>query len=302
MFHTILVGCDGTEHQADAIALAQQLRDPDQGKLILANVYPFYRGLSGPGMVAVYSDWLAEQAAETLDRAAAHVATGVLEERQTIASPSAAAGLNDLAEAVKADLIVLGGSHRHLAGDLAGRKTVQRLLHGAPCAVAVAVPGQSARFGSASASIVVAYDGSPEAELALDTAYGIARSTHAGILLCRVIEPIVVAVGFAMGPVAGLDEACDAAARAELDEAAGRAPSGVAVEQALLHGVPAESLILSLAENADLVVAGSRAFGALRRAVAGSTSGALLKNTRTPVLVTPRHKVPVAEHLMSVAI
>ncbi|MGI8622174.1 MAG: universal stress protein [Solirubrobacteraceae bacterium] len=286
MYRTIVVGCDGSQHEADAIALAQQLRDSRVGRLILANVYPLYRGLAGPGLTVQYLDWLADHARDTLDRAEASVSYGVPCEHFTIQRSSAAAGLNDLAETTSADLIVLGGSHRGLPGDVAGRKTVQRLLHGAPCAVAVAAPGQAQRFG-ASPRICVAYDGSPEACFALDVAYAIAAETSASVLLCSVVEPIVYATGFAVGGAAGFDEVREGAARHELEAAAARAPAGVGVEQRLLSGSPAQAVTEAAATDVDLIVAGSRGFGALHRALAGSTSGGLLKNGRVPVLVTP---------------
>ncbi len=288
MYRTILVGCDGSEHEADAIALAQQLRDPERGRLILANVFPLDRGLAGPDINGEYPRWSAERAAETIAQAEANVSYGIPCERQVMAGPSAAAGLNDLAETMHADVIVLGGSHHGRAGGLAGRMTVQRLLHSAPCAVAVAAPDQSARFGD-SPSVCVAFDASPEADFALEAAYDVARETSASVVLCSVLEPIVYAGGFGGGAVVGFDADRQGAARAKLDDAAARAPDGVAVEQRLLMGTPAHLELSRAAEHADLLVAGSRGYGALHRAIAGSTSGGLLKNGRTPVLVTPRN-------------
>ena len=298
MYRTILVGCDGSEHEVGAIALAQQLREPHEGRLILGNSFPLYRGFSGPGLAIDYADWLRDQAFEMLEHAEAHVAYGVPCERQAIASPSAAGGLNDLAETLNADLIVLGDSHHGLVGDLAGRKTIQRLLHGAPCAVAVAAPGQSARFGG-SPRIYVAYDASPEARFALETAYGIAAEMTATVVLCFVLEPLVFASGFyAVAPDVATDKARERAAHVELEDAAALAPEGVTVEQQLLWGPPAHA-VMEAASAADLVVAGSRGFGALHRALAGSTSGELLKNGRTPVLVTPRTVAQRASVLVS---
>jgi nucleotide-binding universal stress UspA family protein len=287
VYRTILVGCDGSTHEADAIALAQQLRDPEHGRIILANVFPYFRGLSEPAMALGYLDWLREQADIVVERAEAHVTYGVPCERQTIASPSAAAGLNDLAETVNADLIVLGRSHQRRVGELAGRMTVQRLLHGAPCAVAVAAPGQTVRF-AVSPSLCVAYDASPESDFALEVAYGIAGELSASVLLCSVLDPTVFASGFAGGTEIGFDTARQDAARAALEDAAGRAPAGVAVEQRLVLSTPVHTALAEAAAGADLLVAGSRGFGALRRAIAGSTSSGLLRNGEIPVLVTPR--------------
>lgn len=287
MFRTIIVGCDGSEHEADAIALAQQLRDPDGGRLVLTNVFPLYRGIWTPIEPFEYAEWLADQATESLHRAEANVAVGVPCERQAIAAPSAAAGLDDLADTLGADLIVLGGSHRGAVGELAGRKTVQRLLHGAPCAVAVAAPGQGQRFGD-HPRICVAYDASPEARFALDTAYGIAATTSASVDVCTALEPIVYAAGFAGGVYVGLDEEREKAGRADLDEVVALAPDGIAAEGHILSGPPASVVLAQAGDDVDLVVAGSRGYGALHRAIAGSVSGRLLTDGKAPILVTPR--------------
>jgi nucleotide-binding universal stress UspA family protein len=284
VYRSILVGCDGSEEQADALALAQQLRDPDGGRLLLANVIPLMGALTGPGLVLEYGQWLAERADETLAGAAAQVDPGVPHEPHTLASPSAAAGLNDLAEELEADLIVLGRTERGMAADLAGRMTIQRLLHGAPCAVAVAAPDQASRFG-ASPRLCVAYDGSPEADFALQTAYGIAAATSASVLVCTVFEPIVAVAGFA-GVID--DEEIERHLRAALDAAAARAPAGTPVEPRLLRGSPPYAILRDAMAGADLIVTGSRGYGPLHRALAGSTSALLLKDARTSVLVTPR--------------
>ncbi len=274
MYRTIIVGCDGSEHEADAIALAQQLRDPEGGRLVLTHVF------------GLFEDRLAE-ATETLERAEANVDGGVPCEHQMVSATSAAAGLDVVAETVGADLIVLGGSHRGLVGQLAGRKTIQRLLHGAPCAVAVAVPGQRGRFGEHS-RICVAYDGSPEARFALDTAYGIAVATSAHVEVCSVVEPLVYASGFGAGVDAGFDDERGRAGRAELDRALTWAPEGITVQPRLAWGFPASAVLEAAGADVDLVVAGSRGYGALHRAVAGSVSGQLLTGGKVPVLITPR--------------
>jgi nucleotide-binding universal stress UspA family protein len=278
MYRTIVVGCDGSEHEANAIALARQLLDPLSGRLILANAF-------SPSEFAFdYSGWLAERSDEILEHAEANVPYGVTCERRRASGPSVAAALNGMAEAVHADLIVLGDAHHGL--DLMQRGTARGLLHGAPCAVAVASAKQSERFG-ASPRICVAYDASPEAQVALDAAYRIAVATAATVQLYYALEPFVFATGFAVGPAVGFDQAREDEARAELDAAAARAPEGVAVEGHVLRG-PAGQAIADASTDADLVVTGSRGFGALHRVIVGSTSSGLLREARTPLLVTPR--------------
>jgi nucleotide-binding universal stress UspA family protein len=233
-----------------------------------------------------YIDWLEEQAAQRLLLAEANVAAGVSCERHVVAGSSTAAGLHDLAEALDADLIVLGRAHGGPVSERFGRHTVQQLLHGAPCAIAVAAPGQARRF-DASPRICVAYDGSPESALALAAAYAIAESTGATVVLCYAIERFVFASGYAGGLALGVDEEEERYARAELEAAAAGAPAGVTVEQQALRGTPAE-VLGDAACDAALILSGSRGFGDIHRLVAGSTSGALLRHADTSVLVTPR--------------
>jgi nucleotide-binding universal stress UspA family protein len=278
MYRTIVVGCDGSEHEANAIALAQQLLDPASGRLILVNAFT-------PSELAFdYSGWLAERSDEILERAEANVQFGVACERRRASGPSVAAALNGVAEAAHADLIVLGDAHHGL--DLMARGTARGLLHGAPCAVAVASPHQADHFAAAP-RICVAYDASTEAQVALDAAYRIAVATAATVQLYFALEPYVFATGFAVGPAVGFDEAREDEARAELDAAIAHAPTGVDAAGKVLFGAAAQA-ISDAASDADLLVTGSRGFGAFHRVIVGSTSSGLLRDGRTPLLVTPR--------------
>lgn len=288
MFRTIVVGCDGTESADQAVALAQQLRDPAGGRIVLVSAFSVYQAFGSPVTPFVYADWLKRAADEQLARAAARLGPDVPSERQTIAAASAAEGLDDIATTVGADLIVVGPTHRSKLGTFTGRSTVQRMLHGAPCAVAVAAPGQDRRFAGAP-RIAVAYDGSPEAGLALDAAWGIARSTGAAVRLCHALHRIVYPTGYtAPLPDAEDDAEREAEAVAHLERAAAGAPSGVAVETAVGWGASAPTILGLAGDGVDLVVAGSRGYGPLHRVFAGSTSTGLLTGGAVPVLVTPR--------------
>jgi nucleotide-binding universal stress UspA family protein len=287
MFRSIVVGCDGSDQSFRAIELAEQVRDPDGGRLILASVFPFYRGFAAPVTPVLYADWLQEQADRTLGEAAQRVSGEVPFETQSIAAPSAGCGLNDIAETVHADLLVLGPSHRGAFGRSTGRTTVQRLLHGAPCAVAVAAPNQFERFAGGP-RIAVAYDGSDESVHARDVAYELASAKYASVRLCAAIEPLVYAAGYATPVDPGLDEVRERAANTSLAEAAESAPRDVAVELSIGFGLPPSSILRLAGDDVSLIVAGSRGYGTIHRAFAGATSGALLTNGHVPVLVTPR--------------
>lgn len=63
--------------------------------------------------------------------------------------------------------------------------------------------------------------------------------------------------------------------------------TGAEAEVEILRGRPADAL-LKLAENVDLLVIGSRRWGAMARLVLGSTGEALMHGASCSVLVVPR--------------
>lgn len=63
--------------------------------------------------------------------------------------------------------------------DDAMRTPAGRLLHGAPCAVAVAPAG--AREAGSFRHVGIAYDGTPEARAALAAGYALAAGDHAAV-------------------------------------------------------------------------------------------------------------------------
>jgi nucleotide-binding universal stress UspA family protein len=84
------------------------------------------------------------------------------------------------------------------------------------------------------------------------------------------------------------DETIEAEVDAISERAAeeARAP-GADVHVEALRGRPADSL-LDLCEHVDLVVIGSRRWGAVARLMLGSTGEALMHDASCPVLVVPR--------------
>lgn len=75
----------------------------------------------------------------------------------------------------------------------------------------------------------------------------------------------------------------------EMAAVAGRAPRGVAVGDALLHGdAPAEAIVdFTTRTGADLVVMATHGYGAVRRALLGSTAQGVTRAAPCPVLLIP---------------
>ena len=130
--------------------------------------------------------------------------------------------------------------------------------------------------------ILLATDGSKEAELASGTAAELAQSTGSELHVLYVGEapnPYVEEVGLAGD---------DRQARMVLDAEAEKVRAvGGTVAQAHLSMGKADHEIVALAEEigAGLIVMGSRGRGGIRRALMGSVSDSVVRHAHCPVLV-----------------
>ena len=136
-------------------------------------------------------------------------------------------------------------------------------------------------------NILVAVDGSPDAEQALTEAIDLAESENARLTLLtapsRVPSTAYVAPGV---PVAQLAEDAGVEAEAILRRAYERVPDGVPVRTVLCEQPIREALIRQIANGQhDLVVTGSRGRGAVRSALLGSVSHYVLHHSPVPVLI-----------------
>jgi len=287
MFQTILIGYDEPERGAEATALAETLRDPHTGTLVLTSVYPPAPLPVGRFVGPQDVERLREQSEELL-----LVARDALPDRdrvkiRAIPSDSAARVLSEVAEAEQADLVVVGSSRRSTLGRLLPGTTAERLLHDAPCPVAVAPRGYS---GGDIRRIGVAYDGSPEADAALRAAEALAVGLRAALTVYCVVEPQPPSAGM-IAAGTGAEWPWHAAtdrARGLLQGVVDNAPAGIRPEWLVLQGVPATEIASRAYGVVDLLFVGSRGYGPLRNALLGNVSGALVREAGCPVVVTPR--------------
>lgn len=203
---------------------------------------------------------------------------------------SVARGLTALAERQRADLLVIGSSRPALIGRILPGLAALRLLHGAPCAFSIAPAARSAagRFRH----VGIAYDGSPEAAGALTAGYELAARHGAAVSLYYVNVAGALAPAGGSGPeLDPADQRPRLAAQERLDAAAGAAPTGVNPRTVLLHGDPAREIARATEGIVDVLFTGSRGYGPMHRAHAGSVSEALLLTSTHPVVVTPRSGV-----------
>lgn len=272
-FHRVIVAFDGSDRSADALALALRLLDP-AGVLTLACVVLGQRWHVGAHVHRPDAP-VPEELSEMFARTRATIPAGIrVRERAPIAA-SPARGLTELAETDLADLIVIGSSRHGDAGHIRLERTAGRLLQGAPCAVAIAPAGL--REASEFRHVGIAYDDSPEARAALAVAYDIAERCGSAVTLFSAVSELA-------------PEAMAARRQAEtaLDEAADRAPASINPLTVLLRGQAGRVVPDACDGVVDLLVTGSRGYGPLQRALAGSVSEALAEGASHPVVVVPR--------------
>jgi nucleotide-binding universal stress UspA family protein len=268
-------------------ALLAQLLDVP---LILAATYPVDLGIDN-----LMPDYVDEAEARTrlaLERVGAQLAAGwehaaptTIRLVQSDGSPAAA--LHLLAEFEDAGVLVLGSSRRGPLGRVRLSAVTDRLLHGAPCPVAIAPVGFSpADAAEGLLSVAVAFSDSPDGRAALAAADVLAGAAGAQERLLVVGEPVpsLVAGFLPASELALAREAAEQAAQTTLDTGLAASSRRTHIDARLLSGSVADALAAAAAEY-DLLVCGSRGHGPLRSLLLGGVSHELVRKARCPVLV-----------------
>jgi nucleotide-binding universal stress UspA family protein len=284
----IIVGVDDSERSKDAVALAGRLARGTDAELMLVCVYP-YQDLPSRVSNADYARYVREDAIGTLDRAAAELPDALQIHTRAIPDISPPRAIQELATREAASLIVIGSSHRGAVGRVLAGTTAERLLHGAPCPVAVAPSGYAHDSAGFIGTIAVGYDGEPEAEVALDAAVAVARAHGARLRVIEVADSawmgtpaLMSGPGFVLQP----DDLRERVRKHVTDRVAAL-PEDIAAQPQVLLGDP-EHLLAAQSSDADLFVVGSRGYGPHRAVLLGSVSGRLVRDAACPVLVVPR--------------
>lgn len=274
MFKKVIIGVDGGEGGRDAIALAKILVDK-RGKLSLAHVYP-RATLPWKGAGPPHELGQRERAAQLQE---ACEDGGISAAIRWHAASSVGRGLHEIAEAIEADLLVIGSSpqgllHRVLVGD-----ATRAALNGAPCAVAVAPAGFS-NHPVVMREIGVAYDASPESAHALAVARELAAEQGTKLSAFQALDLPAYLYHGLVGPEG--EPIGD-----PVEEARDRIRALGGVEPHAAYGLASEELGLYSA-SLDLLVVGSRGYGPIGRLIHGSTSQQLARCARCPLLILSR--------------
>jgi nucleotide-binding universal stress UspA family protein len=186
------------------------------------------------------------------------------------------------ARAADADLLVvgargMGGFKRLLVGSVSNH-----CLHHAPCPVVVVRDGVEP-IRHLAERIVVGVDGSPASRDALRWALALARPGHARVEVVHAWQPTVVGGPFA--PVTIDAQVWQDAADRTLDEVlAAEDTAGLDIARSLSCS-GAAGAIVDAAQDADLVVVGSRTRKALSEALLGSVTRQVAYHAPCPVAV-----------------
>jgi nucleotide-binding universal stress UspA family protein len=277
MSATYLVGYDGSDAAQAAIDFAALLAKATGASLTAVCAYPppprvFARGASDG----------ADAELTALAEADAALAMAELHDprvAQRLVRPgSPPEALIEAADDESATMIVVGSTDRGTLGRISPGSTAERLLHGAPCPVAV-VP--ATRDDAEVKTVGVAYDGGAESEVALTCAAALAESLGASLELIGVDTPVAMA-----GPAAtGYD--CQQAIHEGLEEQIRATAATAGATWRLFTGSAGSSLVEASGEF-DLMVAGSRGYGPLRAVLMGSVSRHLADHAECPVVIAPR--------------
>jgi nucleotide-binding universal stress UspA family protein len=279
----IAVGADGSAESRDATVLGTVIARATDGELMLVAVH------ADPILVMPSEiNWTGqeEQADEFLRELRDDLAPNARADVET--DWSVARALERVVRREHRDLVVLGSSPHAPEGHLRIGDLTRQQLGDAQCALAVAPRGLGAPPQSRLATIGVGYDGGQESHDALARAGALAVAAGAKLRVRAVVDDRLPRVGPRHRHEATRDERVDAAVGSlrELAEQAGSA-TGAEVQVEVGPGSPADEL-RQLSTEVDLVVIGSRRWGAAARVLLGSTREELMHDASSAVMVVPR--------------
>ena len=283
----ILIGVDGSERSEDAVAFGRALALASGAPVVLAMAHrsePLRPGADAHEVV------LREDAARTLARLAdAFDDIDNIELRPLVTDMSAAHALQELAEQEGAGIIVVGSSHTGRLGRVLPGSTAERLLHGAPCPVAVVPLGYRTHATAAHPVVGCAYRPTEDGAAALGAAEELALALSASLRVMQVIEPLERLYDIGEVPLNLVEINASIYANTEriLIERVGRLSATLESEGTLYSGRPADVLV-GLSETVDILVVGSRGYGPLMAVLLGGVSGQVIRSAACPVVVVPR--------------
>jgi len=282
----LIIGYDESEQGEDAVEFGRALCDVIGAEPVLASIIP----PTHPSIESFGPEAARDYRRQELIEVAGRRLEGRDVDIQVAMGSSVGHGLVTAAEGTNAVCLVIGSSHRSAVGRAALGSVGDSLIHGAPCAIAVAPRGYAQRKEPL-AHVGVAFDGTPEAWAALETGIGMAERTHARLSVVTVSDftSHVPATAFNVLAASEMTSSEREEKRRILDLALARVPEGLPVRGRLLSGVPGDMLSRAT-QDVDVMIIGSKGYGPLRRVFAGSVAAYICHHAHSAVMVLPRGK------------
>ena len=196
--------------------------------------------------------------------------------------------LHEMALYERADLIVFGSARGKLS-DRLHVSLMERVVHAAPCAVAVAPTHYAETAPSELRRIGVGFAPSIEGSTALHDGWALAARTggELHVIAGAALEPELASYAYAVANSAEVEGEIYEQTKAALEAAIAELGEDVPLRPETIHGQPADVLIERSGEL-DILLLGSRAYGPLRHALTGSVSARVMREARCPVVTMPR--------------
>lgn len=196
-------------------------------------------------------------------------------------------GLDQVAREREAEMIVVGSTHRGALGRITPGSVAERVLAGAPCAVAVPPAGFAAGAPHSFRVVGVAFDGSSESREALALAARIANGAGATLRVVTAVEFLSAPGDAARVPPPPPADVLIASAERTIDAALIDLDFPGPIERRVELGSPV-AILVEESSRSDLLACGSRGYGLVRQVLLGGVSSRLVRAAACPVVVTPR--------------
>jgi len=281
VFDRIVVGYAGDQAGRDAVRLAITLAGVCGSELTVVFPYkPLFASVSGD---AAEERVRAEVSALTAD-------VGELNAPTYHWTPSSwpIRGLHEMARFAESDLLVFGSARDGLSDHL-HISLMERMVHGAPCAVAVAPPRYADGAPQQLLRIGVGFSSSEEGIAALHLARKLAARAggRLEVFAGAGLEPSLASYASSSPDLPQVERQIFQETETALERATDELGNQVPLERETIRGDPADVLIERSSEL-DVLVLGSRAYGPVRHALMGSVSAGVMREALCAVLVVPR--------------
>jgi nucleotide-binding universal stress UspA family protein len=291
MTKPIVVGLDPLHEDQAPFHLATGLARATGAPLVTVGSYvhdPVSNAVSGGAIERDLKAYATAKLEKATDGSAELVVTG---------GSSPAQVLHDIAAERNAGMIVIGSTRKRPVGRLTPGSTAERLLHGAPCPVAVATGSLSADWRPQ--HIGVGFIDLEEGHEALRAAASLAAALSCSLTVVTAVEPIrPISSGIVWPYASGEDhEHARRAAERSLDAALQSLPASVNANGEVTLNHPVAALV-ELSRNVDMIVCGSRGYGPIRSVLLGAVTHWLVRQAHCPIVIVPRGTEQVLEQLV----